>query len=257
MPLKILTNNCFKLTSSLKITDTSNVETSEQYGSENLVFGSPHLYWKSSDTAEKRIAYIDKSGRLTSTHFVLVRADRHLGHKINLYKASNYASSISSIVSSNDPIVSADLIGKYSQDLVLEASATSQQALIAEFKSGTGGVYTKYIHQCYFSNAFTINYPSSYIYAKLSFPSYYNFKNKSYLIDGRFKLSVNGLTQSEVDQFQNLYKVRQEPFCIYDSSGDYFRYNLVHCLLETYSKVQIDDDTFILSLDLVELRRWQ
>lgn len=254
MALKILTNSVWAQSALIKVTDTSNVDTTEQAGIETLIGGLPHLYWTSSDTAEKKIVYLNKNSGISSTHFVLKRADKHLGHKINLYKSSSYSSSISSVVSSSDPIATGDLIGTNDDSLVLECSSSGVEALIAEFKSGTGGVYTKYIHNCFFSTAFDLEYTSSYKTLSLPFPSIVSKLNKTYLVNKQISINVNKLTRAQIDSFARLYKINSEPFFIYDSTGNFLRKKLIHCIMNKYNVSQLTNDHYILNLDLYELR---
>ncbi len=254
MALKILTNSVWSQSAVIKVTDTSNADTTEQTGIETLIGGLPHLYWTSSDTTEKRIVYLNKNSGISSTHFILKRADKHLGHKINLYKSSSYSSSISSVVSSSDPIVAGDLIGTNDDSLVLECASTNVEALIAEFKSGTGGTYTKYIHQCFFSTAFDLEYTNSYKTLSLPFPSVITKSNKTYLVNKQISISVNKLTRTQINSFYALYKINQEPFFLYDSTGNFLRKKLIHCIANKFAVSQATDDHYILNLDLYELR---
>lgn len=256
MSLKILVNSAWENATRLIATDTSNVTTSEDETIENIAGGMPYVFWQSSSTSDRRIVYIDKSSNLSSTHFILLRADRHVGHKINLRKFTSYPSTSSLVTSSNNPIATADLIGQSNQDLVLDCSASSVEALCAEFVAGTGGNYTKYIHQAYFANAFTLNYPGNIDTILAPFPSYYKYKAKSYLIDATISIAANKLTRDEVNDFENLYNLRQEPFFIYDSTGDNIRYKLIHCVLEDYQIEQFQDDFYNIALRVARLRRW-
>ena len=256
MALNILVNSAWEYASRVLVTDTSNVDTSESDTVENVVSGSPHVFWQSGNTADKRIAYIDKNNRLSCTHFVLTRADLHVGHQIKLYEATTYSSSISLITNTANPLAVGSLIGKTNQDLVIPCAATTVEALIAEFVAGTGGNYTKKVYQMYFANSFVVNYPRTVTRSSKPFPSYYKLLNKSYLVDANWTFSIGDLSLSEVNNFERLFNLRTEPFFIYDQDGNHIRFNLLHCMLEAYDITQLGNDVYLLSLTVNELRRW-
>lgn len=256
MPLKILTNTVWNDAVQIVATDTSNVTTGEDATIENVTGGSPHVFWQSSATSDRRLVYINKSGNLNSSHFVLVRADRHVGHQINLYKFATYSSSATLVTSTANPLATGDLIGQSSQDLVLTCSAASQQALCAEFLAGTGGNYTKQVHQAYFCNAFTLNYPAEMTTQTLSFPSRQSYKGKSWLVDRAITINAHQLTRTDINTFEALYNLKSEPFFIYDSDGYQIRFKLLHCVYASHQVTASFDDFFDLTLNVYQLRRW-
>lgn len=256
MPLKILVNSAWESATQVIATDTSNATTNEDSTIENVTGGVPYLLWQSGATSDRRITYIDKSSRLTSTHFVLTRADRHVGHQIKLYKFASYPSSATLITSTANPLATSSLVGQSGQDLVIECAATNVEGLCAEFLAGTGGNYTKKVHQMYFANALTLNKPSYLTTSLANFPTYYKYRNKNSLINKRINIISEELTRDEVDSFEQLFRLKGQPFFIYDSDGAHIRYNLIHCMLENYQISPFQDNYYNISLNVVELRRW-
>lgn len=258
MSLQILTNTVFRDCAQLKVTDTAEVATTDTTGLENVTGGQRWQYWTSGTTADRRIAYINKNGGLACSHVVLTRADLHQNHQIQIHSWSNYTSSATTEYDSGASFAPT-LIGPFAQDYVWDltaASITNKQAMTMAFVAGTGGAYTKKVHQLYFSSALTLNYPGSITIERQKFPTMYLYDRQSYLVDSEFQILAASLTEAEVNTFNNLYMLQRRPIFIYDSAGTLITFKLLHCIIKDFKVVESFHDTYDVQLDVLSLRQW-
>lgn len=255
MPLQVLTNTVWQDAASLIATDTSYVVQSESAGLEHITGGQRWQYWTQSGTANRYLSYVNKNGGLSCSHVVLTRADRHVGHQIELISHTNYSGTATAEFDSGSSWAPT-LIGRTSQDYVWELSCASKQALTLALLSGTGGVYQKSVSQLYFSDALTLTYPQPVSRSPLRFPTTYTHRREAYLVDESWAFSAVQLTRAEAETFQSLYRLQSSPCFIYDEDGTIIPFKLLHGIMTNFQIVAYFDDMYAVTFTMLALREW-
>lgn len=255
MSLQLLVNSVFANTAQLKVTDTSNADTTDQAGIYTITGASRQLAWTSNATADRRLVYINKAGTLSCTHVVLTRADKHLNHTLNIHSFETYSSSAT--LQYNSGAAFADtLIGPLGQDWVRAQTMTSKQGLSLSFLAGTGGNYTKVVHSLYFCTAFALNYPGPVTAKPQRLGERHQVKHNSFLIDERRIYTAENLTKAEITQFEQLYKLKENPVFLYDADGTVIPDKLAHGMIGDYVISKQFNDLLTIEFAFSTLRQW-
>lgn len=255
MSLALLVNSAWQVAAQLKVTDTANVNTSDQTGIENVGGGQRWQYWQSGATADRRLAYINKNGGMGCSHVVLARADRHVGHQVVIHSWSTYSSASTTEYDSGANF-NPTLLGPRLQDYVWAITTASKQALSLTLQAGAGGNYTKLVNQLYFANALTLSFPTKVTIERLPFPSQYLYNRESYLVDEQWEIQAEKLSKADVATFEQLYLLQRQPLFIYDSLGTVITTGLLHCILQNFQVVQGFNDIYAVKLTCLALRQW-
>ena len=258
MPLVFLANTAWKDAAQLKVTDTADTATTDTTGLENVTGGQRWHRWTSGATADRRIAYINKSGGMSCTYAVLTRADLHVGHQVMIHSWSNYTSSATTELDTGTTWAPT-LIGERAQDYVWNLTSnaiSSKQALTMTFLAGTGGNYTKTVGQIYFSNGLSLSYPGPVQISKLAFPSTYVYDRQAYIVDEEWQFVITQMSRAEVETFETQYMLQRRPIFIYDTDGTLIPTKLLHCMIKEFRIVEVFDDFYAIQLEVVKLRQW-
>lgn len=258
MGIKILANTVWRDAARVVATDTSDVELSNQTALESITGGSRHLSYSGAGTSGVRLVYLNKSAGLDADHAVVIRADRHVGHSLAVRSWDTYRT-LGNVLSSSSNF-NPTLVGPTGQDFVLPFTlATNKQAFELELDSGSGGSYTKLVHQVFFSKAVEfLHQEGKPSFRKLRFPTRYEepTTHKVYLADELVQITAGNVPNDTVRDFERLPWLKQEPLVIYDSTGKDIPYFALHGIIADYSAVQEFDDKYRVTMQILRLRHW-
>lgn len=254
MSIKFLVNSAWQNAVQLGAFNNAGAEIA-QTNLENLTGGQRWQFWESATTDDVQVRYINRAGNLTCTHVVITRADRIAGHQLYLGYWSTYTGSSTNPYDSGASFAG-PYVGRRSLDFVYAMAQSSKQAFGAYFLGGTGGAYTRRVHQVYFSNAFTFSYPGPVSKKPLAFPSRYIVGRQAYLVDEEWSFIFDGVSKADVQTFEALYNLRTEPLFIYDDAGTLIDFKLLHCIVQDYQVTALVDQTYIIEVKALALREW-
>lgn len=258
MAIKIIVNDVWKLAAQLAVTDSSNNLTTDVDGLYAVTGGPRHLYWKQSGTAERRIYYANTAGNIACDTLVMTRADLHVGHQIQILSSTAFLSTTSTEYDSGTNF-NPTLVGKRSQDWVKEGlSISGKEAVAVRFMDGTAGAYQKEVHQLYFGTALTL----SALRRVTTRPTEKDFRfltkeNQSYRVSESGTLEFEAVDSDTLTSLQALWRLREEPFFIYDDDGYWLDGKLWHCVLREPAISKAFDDFHNLQLDVLRLQTYE
>lgn len=254
MSLLILPNSAWQYAAQIKPTDTSNVNTTDTVGIENVVGGHRHHFWQTS-TADRRLVYVDLSARMNATHCIVAGATDFANHSFKVLSWSDYSATMTTEYDSGAAFAG-PYVGKQSSDFIYEFAArrTAREGFGIELAAGTGGGWIKTVNKMYFADAFTINFGSIVRFTPSRFPERYTYRKQTYLIEERWSLVADNLTAAEKASFEGIYNLHDEPVFIYDSSGDIIPYKLLHGMISNYIVTALFNDMYRIDFEVLAIR---
>lgn len=254
--IQLLVNSVWGDAAQLRVTDSSDVETSDGAGVQNITSGPRHLEWTQDGTAERRLVYVEKGGTLTYDTVVVTRADRYETHGVQIADYATYTGSATTRFTSTN--FAETLIGEDSLDYVLEIGSTisSKQAVSLTLSSGTGGAYSKTVNKFYACSSLELNNVKSAAVRPEKRATSVIIDRRAYQVSKGVRLQFEMVTDSQLNSLDTLYRLREEPFFIYDSSGLWLQEKLLHVVLSGAPVVKSFNDLHEVELNLKTLRRY-
>lgn len=245
MTLILLANTVADAAAQIIQTDSSDVETSTGHH-ECVEQGTRLTYWNAGVTAARRIAYVNKTNKLSADYMVLLDAVNHVGYSLKTLSWSDYPSTLTT--HETKTLAAGDLVGPNARDYVYAFSSlqTNKEAFGIELASSG---YNKTVTSLYFGAGFEMEYFAAerglefVPVAEGSAPIQYG--RDLYFLSGQLSFDVGNLTQDNIDSFNALPD--DEPMLLYDSSGDILEHKLLHCIL-------LDSEVYAAFNDLYAIR---
>lgn len=258
MSIKLLTNTVFRDAVSVVNGDTSTTINTLGDGI-NLVSGGRHLSWLTDNADGRRISYVNRGGGLAADMCVVVGADRALTHTLTISYHNTYDGTYSGGSGATNIFTSTNfaetLVGYGSQDFVYEFAALSnKQAFSVVNAAGTGGAYTEQLTKFYIGSSFSLTYPKEVTFNP--FWASVRVDEQHYLCEERAYFSFQNLTKAEIETFEGLYKVTEEPCFLYDSGGTWIPEKLYHGIVQDVIVQPQFNDFFELRFAMYQLRHY-
>lgn len=255
MSLSVLVNNAWQQAAQFKVTDLSDVATSDTDASDNVVRGARHLGYAQIGTGARRFAYVNKAGGMSADTMVLIDAIKHATHSINVKSWTAFPGTSSSHFSSTN--WAPTLIGPNSRDVLMSIGAQSaKHGFGIELDSGTGGAYTKLVTKLFFGTLMPLNYNPQQSFESAPFWGTVVVRRQSYLVEYAATLAFEHLTSVEFDAWQSLYKLLEEPFFLYDPDGTRLPEKLWHVVLPEFTATPLFNNLWNLQLTFYRLRTY-
>lgn len=250
MSFSLIANTAGRAAALVQATDSSNVAT-DASKIRNIVGGPRHLSWQQTGTAARRLVYVNKTNKLSADTFVMVRADRHVGHSFTLSSWSSYPSTkVDHVTSSN---WAPTLVGRNSTDFIqtgLSISATEAVGVLLD--SGTAGAYTKTVGQLYFGTAIALPEPLNSTIEETARSE--SFHRAVYTVREERSLIFRLISRATLAALEALPV--GEPVFLYDSLGKVLAANLYHCVITALNAQATGDDTFDVLMEVAQLEHY-
>lgn len=252
MPVTLLPNSVWGNAARVVATSTSDVELADQAGIESVTGGGRYLYYTGAGSGNLRVTYVNKAGGLACDHCVIVNAASHLGHFVRLRSWTNYPS-VSSSFFTEDPFAQ-PLVGPKGKDFVYQFNALSGlQAVALELDSGAGGSYSKIVQQVYFSTGYTFQNIDQLRRKVLKKGEPYSVRRRSYQVSEEVNFIASAVSRAELQAFERLYKLKDEPLFLYESAGVRILDKLLHGFVKDFKTVAVADDLHTVAVDFLAL----
>jgi hypothetical protein len=234
--------------------------TAPGYHAFDLLSGPRSAMWRSASAAVTEIGYAYGSD-VGISYAVISRADLLVSAagKQVIGRQRDSGGAWSDIPGFNlNPIMASQLVGPRSQDLVMPAVATSLRGVAlrsAPYSGSEASMFSK----LYAGGAFAFSAPPNLN------PSWTDYPPETYVtplrgtmpyeVERSFSLAFFGVQQSEYVQFRR-YDWAYEPFFLYDSTGDIWKWKLEHVILTGLTATMNEVNTYTLQLDFYRLRHY-
>jgi hypothetical protein len=251
--IKLIANTIWEASSRVATTLDANFlqVAADLPGTFNIVGGPRHLTWTASDTARKRLMYVQGNGGFSCDTMVLTRADYHSGQQLKLIQWPEPYGTVGAVHTTWNPFTST-LIGPRSQDFVFEfTQLTSKYALGLEFTNTT---YTKRAGQFYLGNALTFSNPAAASFRPLTTSIVAG--DHTYLIEHEAAFTFTGVSRANIQTLERLYKVQREPVFFYDADGYTIAEKLWHGIITDLVITPFFNDLHTVSIRTARLRHY-
>jgi len=229
MSLILLANTVADAAAQIIQTDSSDVATASGHH-ECVEQGTRLTYWNAGATAARRIAYINKTNKLSADYMVLLDAVNHVGYSLKTLSWSDYPSTLTT--HETKTLAAEDLVGPNARDYVYAFSSLQSNKEAFGIELASSG-YNKTVTSLYFGVGFEMNYFAAergLEYSPIPEGAQpVQYKRDLYFLSGQLSFDVGNLTQDDIDSFYALPD--QEPMLLYDASGDILEHKLLHCIL--------------------------
>lgn len=253
MALKVLVNTAWQQAAALFVTDLADAATTDSAQLSNVVGGPLHLAWTQSSNTDRRIVYVNKSGGITVDYLVMVNAAAYNGHGVDVRSWATYTGASTAISTSSN--FAGTLIGEKTKDYVLSLGAQSnKQAVGVDIYAGSGGNYTKTVNKIFFASAFTLNYPVDL--AQVSAWGSTVIKRQAYHYSEALTLQIEPMTKAEWQSLQGLYRIKEEPFFLYDPEATRLMDGLWYVVTQSLTAEPLYNDHYRVTWNLLRLRYW-
>lgn len=252
MALKLLPNTAAYEAARVTITNDTDTSAGDELGIESITGGPRWLSHVSGTTGNRRYVYLNKTAGISCGYVVVTDADRHNNHGAVLKSWSSYPSTSTDAFTVSG--FAETLVGPTSRDWYRAFSVSGVKAVALELSGGTGGAYTKTVGQIFFSTPFALDKPGQPVRQYLPFPTRHYFKRRMFLIQEQISLSATDLTLANIQSFERIPKLLEEPMFLLDESGVQFPEKLLHVIISGFSAQPITHDLFNLNLSLLVLR---
>ena len=251
MALKLIVNSVWQNCPQVKVTDLSDAATADTDNPANFVGGPRHIRYAQSGTGDRRFVYVNKAGGLTCDTLVIADASSFVGHGVQVHSWATYTGATTVAFSAS--AFAETLYGPNGSDWVASlGTISSKQAFGVDIFAGTGGAFSKVVNKIFFGTAYTFNYN----YDLQISPNWSRvlLRRQSYLTEYQATLSVEGLSKTELDSFQALYNLLEEPFFLWDSDGTRLSQRLWYVITLELRISPRFDDLYDVSFVLYRLR---
>lgn len=253
MALKVLVNTAWQQAAALFVTDLADAATSDSAQLANVVGGPLHLAWAQTGTSDRRIVYVNKSGGITVDYLVMVNAAPYLGHGVDVRSWATYTGASTAISSS--ATFAGTLIGEKTKDYVLSLGAQSnKQAVGVDLYAGTGGNYAKTVNKIFFGQAFSLTYPNEIV--QQAAWGVTTIKRQAYHFSEALSIKLEPLTKAEWSSLQGLYRIKEEPFFLYDPEATRLLDGLWYCVTQSLNAEPLGNDYYRVNWTVLRLRYW-
>lgn len=219
-----------------------------------LTNGPRHLYFLDGQDSPMEFAYVNGDGNLRADHFVLTRADRFLGHEIELHYYDTYTASKTAIYDVGD--FAETLAGPNGQDWVYNLGQlyTGKEAFSVTFKDGSAGAHDVKVHQAYFSEAISIDYIETGLVIK---PEWFEqiVNGNLWHFDESLKFTAVLVDQDSISRLETL-DYYGKPFFLYDESGVHLPDGLWHVMALDMPEIKAFQSESIIQFELYKLRSY-
>ena len=255
MGFDLLTNTAFQQCSRLIITDSSNVDL-EAEDALSVSGGHMHLEYTQSGTAEERIIYDEGATGLSYDTVVAARADRYNTHGVDVREYTTYPGASSDEFTTTT--FAETLVGYNSDIWVYERStqATSLDAIGLILDNGTGGAYTKTVNKVVFANKLSFPNVQSFIRTPLRRDTIIERDGQPYQCDNQLIIQFKQVSDADLESFDKLFRVKEEPFFIYDSGGDWLTDKCWPVIMNGFSATHPYPDDNILTITVSKLKEY-
>lgn len=252
--MKIIANTVWENAVQVTPTDSTPAVTTDKAGVLCVTGGPRHLSWTQSGTAERSIWYANTAGNLSCDSVVITRAEKHVGHQIQILSSDDFLTTTATEYDSGsdfDPT----LVGKNSRDWVkTDLDISDAEGIAVRLMDGDAGSYTRTLHQVYFGTALDLEDLKQVQTAPLRRKTRHNTEEgQTYVVTERATLRFEGVTSTNIDTFETLYRLREEPVFLYDEDGYWLDDNLWHCVIESNPIEKTFDDHHSLELRVLRL----
>lgn len=232
MAIKFIVNEAERDRVKLGTTTAAPADVDDRDKILNITGGARHLEWTQGDSTTRELSYIAKwNTGLSANTVVLARADRHLGHDLTIKAYSAYPSTPVT-VGSETTLATGDLVGFDTQDYILEfTQKNAQQAFAVEFGNGAGGAYTRIVNSLFFGNAFEFDNVESITRRPVPKRVPLEVGRNSYYVQEQCSIVFSAVSEDKLQDFEELYRVYDEPCFIYDSLGSFISEKLLHVIV--------------------------
>lgn len=253
MALQVLVNTAWQQAAALFVTDLADVATTDSSGAVNVVGGPLHLNWTQTGTSDRRIVYVNKSGGISVNYLVMVNAAAYNGHGVDVKSWSTYTGAATTISSTAN--FAGTLIGEKTKDYVLSlGTQASKQAVGVDLYGGTGGNYTKTVNKIFFAQAFALTYPNEI--AQSSAYGVTTIKRQAYHYSEALSIKLEPMTKAEWQSLQGLYRIKEEPFFLYDPEATRLLDGLWYVVTQSLNAEPLGNDYYRVNWTMLRLRYW-
>lgn len=256
MAIEFLVNHAWEDCAELLVTDVASTPT-DMSGHLSITGGPHYLFWEQFADAERHIAYVNKNNTMGYDTVVMTAAGWHLTHSVAIGHWTTYPSAFTNDFSSGN--FSFTGIGESLQDWVFKPGSAklNHQGLGVKLLGGTGGAYQKRMYKFFFSRKFSFSEPPSQGLAiRPSYGETILVRNNNYHLRATAQITFDNVTRDEIEQFERLYHIHDEPLFVYDASGTWLYEKLWHCLVAPLQVVESWDDFHTVIVTLRQLRRF-
>lgn len=232
MAIKFIVNEAERDRVLLGVTTAAPADVDDRDKIINITGGGRHLEWTQADSTTRELAYIAKwNTGLSANCVVLARADRHLGHDLAIKAYSAYPSTPTT-VGSETTLAVGDCVGIDSQDYILEfTQQNAQQAFAVEFANGAGGAYTRIVNKLFFGNVFEFDNVESITRKPVPKRNPLDVGRNTYYVQEQCSMVFSAVSEDKLQDFEELYRLYEEPCFIYDSLGSFITEKLLHIIV--------------------------
>lgn len=224
MSIKLITNIVWQNAANFIAHNASNFTEIVDTGTLNLVGGPRHLGYSSSDTALRRISYLNSAATLAADTLILCGASSHSAKAVNLLSWTNSSTSASIAAF---PSFAEVLSGPTLQDWVYEFSAlASKYAFTVEFATTA---YTKTAIKLVYGSSLTLSNPDK--------PTYYPLWETEILGRNAYQVEYGAewiftkVTKAQAQTLERIYRPLTDPVFLYDSTGYHIPDKLWHGII--------------------------
>ena len=211
------------------------------YAINDLISGPRYKFFRSDASSSTVEPAYNFAADLTCDRCVVVHADYLLTETGSSYQLTNKSSGGTwSTIGSPTAVSKANLVGPYSQDLVVSFTASQLRGYGFQ-TTPTSGTTARSFSKLYFATAFNFgknpdkNAPPSFAILQGGDRESRAVKGEvPYQCEREISIQFTNITRAKLSAFLALPRIFEWPFFLYDSSGDIWDYNLEHVILTDY-----------------------
>lgn len=255
MSLKILTNTVWGQAAELRYLDNTTKlnSTVDQY---NVTAGALHLdYNLVASTTQLNVDYINKDAILDYDTVVIARADLLAGFDVKIIGYTSYTASSFNHLSTG--VFAETLYGIDSDIYVRDTTADGIGDEGLRLQVVAAPVPANYkINKFYGCKSVTIDNAMGLQRELLPRGSKIVLCGEVYEVEERYSITLPWLDDSTIQQINNLYKIKEGLFFIWDTTGAYINERIIPCILAGSVVVKVFNDLHIQTLEVFRVRSY-